>query len=267
MMKKFSQFLLIVVLVLAGFATAYLVTGCKAERPNTKPSNVVVNSIGMKLAYIPAGVFEMGSGPGEKGRQDDEFQHRVKLTRPFRIGVTEVTQAQWDAVMGSNRSHFRGENLPVEKVSWKEAVAFCKKLSDKQGRTYRLPTEAEWEYACRAGATGAFSGTGNIDDMAWYEANSEEQTHPVTTKEANAWGLYDMHGNVSEWCSDRYKPDYPGAAIADPTGPAEGKYRVVRGGSWGYFARSCRCAARSSFPPSYQLKQTGFRVVREVKNK
>jgi formylglycine-generating enzyme required for sulfatase activity len=264
-MKQLKRFLS--VLVLGVISTAYLIVGCGAEKANTKPGNVIINSIGMKLAYIPAGVFKMGSPPDEKGRQDDELQHVVKLTHAFRIGVTEVTQAQWEAVMGYNRSNFKGADLPVEKVSWRDVVAFCEKLSEKEGKTYRLPTEAEWEYACRAGATGAFSGTGNIDDMAWYETNSEEQTHPVTTKKPNAWGLYDMHGNVSEWCSDYYEPDYPEVTVADPTGPTDGKYHVVRGGSWGRFVRSCRCAARSSFPTSYQLKQTGFRVVMEVENK
>jgi len=218
----------------------------------------------MKLAYIPAGCFDMGSPPDEKGRQTDEFQHRVILTRPFYIAVTEVTQAQWQAVMGDVQCHFKGDNLPVEKVSWYEAVTFCKRLSQKEGKTYRLPTEAEWEYACRAGATGPFAGPGKLDEIGWYRANSKGQTHPVATKKPNAWGLYDMHGNVSEWCSDYYSPDYPQATVTDPVGPAEGKYRVIRGGSWDYFARGCRCAARSSAPPSYQLKQTGLRVVMEL---
>ena len=253
--------------VLLIFVSGLLViglTGCKGENPNTEPGNVIVNSTGMKLAYIPAGTFEMGSPPEEKGRQDDELQHVVKLTRAFRIGVTEVTQSQWRAVMGSVRSNFSGDNLPVEKVSWRDSVEFCEKLSAKEGKSYRLATEAEWEYACRAGATGRFSGSGEIDEMGWYDGNSEGRTHQVGTKKPNAWGLYDMHGNVSEWCIDYYTPDYPDVMVVDPNGASEGKYRVVRGGSWGYFSRSCRCAARSSFPASYQLKQTGLRVVIEI---
>ena len=253
------------VLLVAGVVLSGLVAGCGSEEANTEPGNVVVNSVGMKLAYIPAGEFEMGSPIDEKGRAGDELRHRVKLTRGFRIGVTEVTQGQWEAVMGYNRSNFKGENLPVEKMSWREAVTFCKKLSEKEGRVYRLPTEAEWEYACRAGATGAFAGTGNIDEMAWYADNSEETSHPVGTKAANAWGLSDMHGNVAEWCSDRYGADYPEGEVVDPEGPGEGTYRVVRGGSWSHFVRACRCAARNSVPESYQLRQTGFRVVMEVK--
>jgi len=258
------RILVVVVLALSVFNVAYLVTGCDGERPGTEPGSVIVNSIGMKLAYIPADEFEMGSPLDEQGRQEDEFLHRVKLTKPFFIGVTEVTQSQWEAVMGYNRSNFRGEDLPVEKVSWRDAAAFCEKLSEKEGKRYRLPTEAEWEYACRAGARGAFGGIGNIDDMGWYEANSEKRTHPVATKQANAWGLYDMHGNVSEWCSDIYGADYPVVAVVDPAGPTEGTYRVIRGGAWSTFGRGCRCAARNSAPVSYQLKQTGFRVVMEV---
>jgi formylglycine-generating enzyme required for sulfatase activity len=267
--QQIRWLLSVAVLALPVVSVTYFLSGCKSEQPKVEPEagSVIVNSIGMKLAYIPAGAFDMGSPPDEKGRQDDEFQHRVKLTSPFRIGVTEVTQAQWRAVMGSVRSHFNGDKLPVEKVSWNNAVAFCQKLSEKEGKIYRLPTEAEWEYACRAGATGQFSGTGTVDEMAWYEANSEERTHQVAAKKPNAWGLYDVHGNVSEWCSGYYKPDYPEGAVTDPAGPTEGKYRVIRGGSWGYFPRSSRCAARSSSPASYQLKQTGFRVVMEVENK
>jgi len=166
--------------------------------------------------------------------------------------------------MDANRSNFKGNNLPVEKISWRDAVAFCEKLSHKEDRNYRLPTEAEWEYACRAGVTGAFAGTGHLDEMGWYEASSEEKTHPVATKKPNAWGLHDMHGNVSEWCNDLYNADYPQEEVTDPTGPSKGTYMVVRGGSWGHFARGCRSAARSSAPPSYQLRGTGFRVVMEV---
>ena len=229
------------------------------------PGQVITNSIGMNMAYIPPGKFIMGSPSGEQNRHYDEYPHAVRLTRPFRISTTEVTQAQWAAVMDINRSNFKGDNLPAEKVSWRDAVAFCEKLSQKEGRTYRLPSEAEWEYACRAGTTGPFAGTGHLDEMGWYEANSEEKTHPVAAKKPNAWDLYDMHGSVSEWCSDIYSPDYPKDEATDPTGPSEGTYRVIRGGSWGHFATSCRCAARNSAPPSYQLKETGFRVVMEIR--
>lgn len=229
-----------------------------------EPGETITNSIGMKLAYIPPGRFLRGTPWEQPGRQYDERPHAVRITKPFRIGVTEVTQAQWEAVMGANRSNFKGANLPVEKISWREAVEFCERLSRKEGRTYRLPTEAEWEYACRAGATGPFAGTGRLDDMAWYDANSNGATRPVGTKQPNAWGLYDMHGNVAEWCSDIYDADYPKAEAVDPTGPSEGTFRVIRGGSWAHFPLACRSAARNSAPPSYQLRETGFRVVLEV---
>ncbi len=207
----------------------------------------------------------MGSPYDETGRQGDEFQHKVTITRPFRISVTEITQAQWQTVMGINRSQFKGDSLPVEKISWKEALLFCKKLSEKEGRTYRLPTEAEWEYACRAGSTNRFAGSENIENIAWYANNSQSKTHPVGSKEPNAWGLYDMIGNVSEWCLDYYVPDYPEQEVSDPACPAEGKYHVIRGGAWDSFVPGCRNAARSSAPASYQFKQTGFRLVLELK--
>ncbi|MCY3021711.1 MAG: SUMF1/EgtB/PvdO family nonheme iron enzyme [Planctomycetota bacterium] len=218
----------------------------------------------MRLAYIPAGEADMGSPGDEKGREDDEALHRVKLAKPFRIGVTEVTQAQWKAVMGQRRGEFEGDNLPVESVSWKDAVAFCEKLSKTEGKTYRLPTEAEWEYACRAGSAGRFSAADKLTDAAWYDDNGEEKTHPVAAKKPNAWGLYDMHGNVAEWCGDYYAPKYPAQAATDPTGPAEGTGRVVRGGSWSSFERGCRCASRSNVNQAHQMKTIGFRVVMEL---
>jgi len=230
-----------------------------------KPGHIITNSIGIRLAYIPAGSFLMGSPYDEAGRQEDEFQHKVTISRPFRISVTEITQAQWQIVIGINRSQFKGDSLPVEKMSWKEAVLFCQMLSEKEGRTYRLPTEAEWEYACRAGSMEAFAGSGDIEQVAWYANNSKNKTQPVATKKPNAWKLYDMHGNVSEWCLDYYAPDYPEHEVSDPRGPAEGKYHIIRGGAWDSFPPGCRSAARSSAPVSYQFKQTGFRIVLELK--
>jgi formylglycine-generating enzyme required for sulfatase activity len=214
----------------------------------------------MKLAYIPAGEFDMGSPAEQKGHEDDESLHRVKLTRAFRLGATEVTQAQWKAAMGQRRGKFEGDDLPVEDISWNEARAFCEKLSKAEGRTYRLPTEAEWEYACRAGSTGRFGGD-KLDDLAWYDANGDSKTHPVAAKKPNAWGLFDMHGNVAEWCADAYTPNYPSGTVADPAGPAEGKGRVVRGGSFASLERGCRCASRSSTSAAYQMKTIGLRVV------
>jgi formylglycine-generating enzyme required for sulfatase activity len=229
-----------------------------------KSHSITENSIGMKLSLIPAGSFIMGSDPSEKSRQEEEIQHVVKITRPFRIGITEVTQKQWATVMEVNRSQHRGDAFPVEKVSWNDAMEFCKRLSSREQKAYRLPTEAEWEYACRAGGKEAFAGTGQMDDMGWYEGNSGGETHAVASKRPNSWGLFDLHGNVAEWCADYYSQEYPDGDTVDPTGPREGKARVVRGGSYAYFAASCRCAARSSLPEAYQVSYTGFRVVMEV---
>lgn len=218
----------------------------------------------MELAYIPAGIFSMGSPDTERGRQADENLHEVTISQSFRMSTKEVTQAQWLKVMPNNRSNFPGENLPVEKVSWREAVAFCEKLSELEGHKYRLPTEAEWEYACRAGAEGPFSGRESLDSLGWYQRNSGRRSHELGLKIPNAWGLYDMHGNVSEWCLDYFHAEYPEDAVTDPVGPAEGSSRVIRGGSWGYFDKACRSGARSSAPESYQLRQTGFRIVVEL---
>lgn len=230
-----------------------------------EPGETITNSIGMQLVYVPAGQFIMGSAVYDQMRQYDEHQHPVRLSEPFLIGVTEVTQKQWLSIMGYNRSEHKGENLPVEKLSWNEAVEFCQRLGEKERKKYRLPTEAEWEYACRADDRwGDFSGTGRLDEMGFYDGNSDGATHLVRTKTANSWGLYDMHGNVAEWCSDFYASGYPTEGMVDPVGPETGKAHVIRGGGWNSFAPACRCAARSSAPASYQYTHTGFRVVMEV---
>ena len=197
------------------------------------PTDEITNSIGMWLAPVDPGEFVMGSPADEAGHEPDETQHKVRITKPFFLGVYQVTQSQYAAVMGNNPSYFRGEDLPaesrgdlpVESVSWFDAVAFCKKLSAKEGKTYRLPTEAEWEYACRAGSTAPFAGDGDINDIGWYQWNSGEMTHPVGLLQPNDWGFYDMQGNVWEWCSDWYAP-YPPGDATDPTGPATGTTRV-----------------------------------------
>ena len=179
------------------------------------------------------------------------------------MAKTEVTQAQWNAVMGNNPSNFKGDNLPVEQVSWNEAQDFLEKLNAKIGNTDRgkmmLPTEAQWEYACRAGELGPFSG-GTIDEVAWYNDNSKGKTHPVGMKKSNAWGLYDMHGNVWEWCADWYDAELEGGV--DRSGPASGSDRVYRGGSWNYDAYGCRAANRLNYSPSFSYNDGGFRVAR-----
>ena len=239
------------------------------SEPNVPGGMEVTNSIGMKLRLIPAGEFTMGSPGTESDRIDNETQHGVSITKPFYLGVTEVTQEQYQKVMGSNPSKFKGPQNPVEHVNWSEAVEFCRKLSampaeKTAGHVYRLPTEAEWEYACRAGTATAY---GFGDDRSglgvygWFGSNSGSKTHPVGEKKPNAWGLYDMHGNVWEWCQD-WHGDYPSGSATDPTGATSGSLRVNRGGGWFYDARFCRSANRSWFTPEGRSSYLGFRVLR-----
>ena len=225
-----------------------------------RPGEITTNSIGMKLALIPAGEFDMGSPADQKGHEEDETLHHVRITKAFRIGVTEVTQTQWTKVMGIRSGAFQGDDLPVESISYAEAVEFCKKLTKLEGKTYRLPAEAEWECACRAGTSAALPE--NVEESAWFDDNAGGKTHPVGTKKPNAWGLYDMHGNVAEWCADYYAA-FPSDPAANPAGPATGKTRVIRGGSFANFARGVRSSSRGNVPPSYQLKTVGLRVVCE----
>ena len=234
----------------------------------------ITNSIGMKLVLVPKGTFMMGSPESEEGRQKDETQHEVTISKDYYLGVYEVTQAQYEKVMGKNPSSFpvakvgnENADLPVENVSWDDAVEFCKKLSDlpeekKAGREYRLPTEAEWEYACRAGSKTAYAfddEEGLLPEYGWFSRNSSRRTHTVGLLEPNAWGLYDMHGNVWECCSDRYG-DYPKGAVSDPSAPKVGSIRVFRGGSWRFEAAGCRSAARYGSAPSDRGDGLGFRV-------
>jgi formylglycine-generating enzyme required for sulfatase activity len=238
------------------------------RNPTKSMAKLITNSIGMKLARIPKGAFMMGSPESEEGRYSDEGpQHSVTISKDYYLGAYEVTQEQYQRIMGENPSEFKGTNNPVETVSWEDAVAFCKKLSElpeekAAGRVYRLPTEAEWEYACRAGSTTRF-GFGDSDSQlgsyAWFDENSARTTHPVGEKTSNAWGLYDMHGNVWEWCAD-WKGDYSTSAVTDPAGPATGSYRVFRGASWRDGAAYCRSAIRNRYVPSYRYPFDGFRV-------
>jgi len=225
------------------------------------------NGVKMELVLIPAGEFMMGSPSSESGREGP--QHRVRITRPFYMGKYEVTQEQFEAVKGWDPSHYKGPSNPVERVSWNDAVKFCYRLSQRTGCDVRLPTEAEWEYACRAGSSTAFhfgdSGS-QLGDYAWNSGNSGGKTHPVGQKRPNAWGLYDMYGNVFEWCQDWYDSDYYGQSpAADPKGPSSGMDRVLRGGCWNSGAGRCRSAFRSHYlpwdPPGLTPYYVGFRVV------
>ncbi len=244
-----------------------------APSPKSPTSKFLTLDLGkgakMKLARIPAGSFMMGSPKTEKGRKSHEGpQHKVTISPGapgFYMGTTEVTQEQYEAVMGKNPSLFKAPKNPVEQVSWNDAVEFCKKVSASTRRTVRLPTEAEWEYACRAGSKTQFcfgDDAKQFGDYAWYHANSRLKTHPVAQKKPNAWGLYDMHGNVREHCLDWWEKGYYAKAHAtDPQGPASGRYRVVRGGAYGYPESGCRSATRDADAPDYRINNVGFRVV------
>ena len=220
--------------------------------------------LGLAVRWVPAGRFSMGSPSSEPDRDSDEVQNEVVLTRGLFLAETECTQGQWESVMGGNPSHFKGSDRPVEQVSWGEAVEYCRKLTAKQraegvlpdGWEWRLPTEAEWEYAVRAGTTGLRYG--ELDAIAWYDGNSGSQTHPVSQKTANAWGLYDMMGNVWEWCAD-WSGGYPTGSVTDPTGPSSSPDRVGRGGSWHDDARFARSANRSRNDPGGRISNLGFR--------
>ena len=234
-----------------------------------KIGDTITNSIDMELAYIPQGEFIMGSSE----KKDEAPQHKVTISKGFYMGVCEVTQSQYKAIMGSNPSGhkkwLRGGGLPVECVSWDEATTFCNELGRRENRTYRLPTEAEWEYACRAGRSGTLFSFGNgsmISEYAWFKRNSDAETHATGKKKPNAFGLYDMHGNVNEWCSDWYDDHYPTTDDQiDPQGPTTGSFRVLRGGSYNCSSTECRSAWRIYSTPYEKTYSFGFRVVLEPK--
>jgi formylglycine-generating enzyme required for sulfatase activity len=228
----------------------------------------------MELVKIEPGNFRMGSPASEAERDNDEGpEHQVTIRHGFWMGKYEVTQGQYQAVMGNNPSSFKGStNLPVENVSWVDAANFCGKLTEQEraagrvasNQVYRLPAEAEWEYACRAGSTSRFGygddpGYIKLGQYAWFGDNAGRQTHPVGGKSPNAWGLYDLHGNVYEWCLDRHGV-YPGGSVDDPKGPDSGSFRVIRGGSWNNNARNCRSANRNNNDPTNRNNNLGFRV-------
>ena len=239
------------------------------KRKPAMPEMIELNcgdGVVMKCKLIPAGTFLMGSPKGEQERCDDEGpQHEVTLSRPFYMGVYPVTQAQYKAVMRKAPSNFKGKDRPVESVSWDDALAFCEELSAETGKKVVLPTEAQWEYACRAGTTTKYSfgdSESRLDLYGWYDGTSGEGTHPVGQKKPNPWGLYDMHGNVWEWCADWYgEKYYANADSCDPKGPDSGSARVLRGGSWDLNPARCRSADRVRDAPDRRSGDVGFRVV------
>ncbi|MFO7713332.1 formylglycine-generating enzyme family protein [Desulfosarcina sp.] len=251
------------------------------------------NSLGMEFVWLAPGSFDMGSPPGEANRDDDERQHRVTLTRGFYMQTTEVTVGQWrrftretghrseaetdgGAYVWSGKEwekkagtywdspgFSQADSHPVTCVSWNDVQAFIGWLNGKGEGAYRLPTEAEWEYAARAGSTGRFcfgDSDSGLDPYAWHGGNSGRRTHPAGTRQPNVWGLHDMHGNGWEWCQDLYG-DYPSGAVTDPAGPSSGESRVLRGGCWDERARHCRSANREGLEPGARLNYFGFRLV------
>jgi sulfatase modifying factor 1 len=226
--------------------------------------------VDMKFAWIPPGTFVMGSPNSDPERFPNETQHRVTLTRGFYLGIHAVTQSQWKAVMGNNPSRFKGKQRPVEQVSWEDCQAFCTRLSQVTGKRFGLPTEAEWEYACRAGTTTPFHfgytitpDDANYDDSLSYRDGvpgvCRKGTACVGSFPPNAWGLFEMHGNVWEWCQDSYGP-YSNGNLIDPLNVDNSNARVARGGSWGLRTDSCRSATRANVKPSSHLINIGFRI-------
>ena len=222
--------------------------------------SIVHEDTGIVLAFVPAGTFVMGSPATEKARSEDEIPHEVVITRPFYLGVHEVTQAQWGKLMAANPAQFKGDDRrPVECVSWTD----CQDFLRQAGAGLRLPSEAEWEYASRAGSTKRFcfgDDEAVLPEYAWFNTVG---TSPVGTKKANAWGFHDMHGNVYEWCADRFGA-YPAEKATDPSGPAEGDLRALRGGCYRYSPRKCRSAYRGGGPVNRGFNNLGFRVALTV---
>jgi formylglycine-generating enzyme required for sulfatase activity len=259
-----------------------LLIGGGANLCEAQPPKEITNSIGIKLVLIPKGTFMMGSPASEQGRDDDETQHEVTISEDYYLGVFEVTQAQYEKVIGTNPSYFQrakvadqNADLPVESVSWDDAVEFCKRLSDlpeekKAGRVYRLPTEAEWEYASRAGTQTAFhfgDDFGSLADYGHFQIDQERETHAVGTKKPNPWGLFDMYGNVWEFCADHHAPRYAEESVVDPRGPEQGTERVARGGSYLSKPNHCRSAARQACNPDQVFDDCGFRIVLEISDR
>ena len=228
-----------------------------------------IPDINLDMLWCKPGTFMMGSPDDEKGRNRHETQHEVTLTQGFWLGKHEVTQEQWEKVMGANRNHFKGATLPVEEISWNHAMQFCEKLTQiekvagrlPEGWIYALPTEAQWEYACRAGTTTAYSfGDTITPKQANYNYAIVGKTTSVGTYPANPWGFHDMHGNVLEWCSD-WVGEYPSGSVTDPVGPSSSPLRVCRGGSWyDSHGRRLRSALRNGNMPSTQDPNVGFRL-------
>ena len=236
------------------------------EEPEPEPgpggegtTTYTANGVSFTMVGVEGGTFQMGSTDGDS---DEMPVHQVSVSS-FSIGQTEVTQELWEAVMGTNPSYFKGLKLPVERVSWNDCQTFITKLNQLTGKTFRLPTEAEWEFAARGGNSSkgyTYAGSNTIDVVAWYTFNSSDKTHEVATKQANELGIYDMSGNVCEWCEDIYAP-YQAAPQTNPRGAAEGGYHLARGGGWNRGPHMCKVTDRGNYRPEYASNAVGLRLV------
>lgn len=280
--------------IVAALAVGAFIVGCRDSQTPEEPKRSTpvdngrprsfTNTVGTTLRLIPAGVFSMGSPEfSSDAHQSESPPHQVTISKAFYIGETELTQHQWKAVMGTSpwagkaaHSDWNGEspvnegpNYPATYIAWDDASDYCRRLSEKEGRNYRLPSEAEWEYACRGGSANAYSfgdSESLLPNYAWFDMNAklvgEDRAHLVRQKQSNGFGLCDMHGNVYEWCSDWYGENYyVNSPLVDPKGPASGGNRVARGGSWRRAASSSRSASRGSNSPSLRFSISGFRIV------
>ena len=233
-------------------------------------TETITNSIGMELVLIPAGSFRMGGDKKLEQAEDHETpRHIVKISKTFYMGKYEVTQSQWSEIMNNNPSEFKDDIRPVERVSWNDVQEFIQKLNNKEETNkYRLPTEAEWEYAARADTESTYCFSGDIQILsqyAWYRKNSAGKTHPIGQLKPNAWGLYDVHGNIHEWCQDWFDRNYYSQSPSNsPLGPSSGLAKVSRGGDWGSEDWYCRCASRSLNSPDRRSNRLGFRLVSMV---
>jgi formylglycine-generating enzyme required for sulfatase activity len=238
------------------------ITTLESDKVKFKVTAAIKSTMPDNMVFVKGGVFQMG---GDDGGSDEKPIHSV-IVNDFYIGKYEVTQKEWRAIMGTNPSHFKDcDNCPVEQVSWNDVQEYIKKLNAKTGKNYRLPTEAEWEYAARGGNQSkgyTYSGSNTIDNVAWYSSTSDSKAHPVGQKSPNELGIYDMSGNVWEWCSDWYGSDYyKNSSSNNPKGANSGPYRVLRGGAWDHRPANCRIAFRFNGTPAYRNGSIGFRVV------
>lgn len=246
-------------------ALTFLTLGVRAsDAPGKTLSLDLGGGVKLEMVLIPAGKFMMGSDKG-----GEKPAHEVTITKPFYMGKFTVTQAQYQQVIGSNPSKFKGAENPVDSISWEVAQKFCAKASEITKMTITLPTEAQWEYACRAGSkTAYYNGDteADLEKAGWYSVNAKDTTHPCGKKEPNAWGLYDMHGNIWQWCMDWHDSTYYAKSPKeDPQGPESGATRVMRGGTYDTTAYGCRSAYRYSFEPARKFENMGFRVIAVTK--